>query len=573
MVEVRLIERQTDLVSIEDEWLRLWMSTRPANVFTSVPWARSFFSSHADIGKPCVMTVRQDGALIGVLPLFSQNGQLTFAGAGFADYNDILMHPDTAPEAMEKVADLLCTMSRDWKRVVLPSMRENSLLMTLCQSIRRRMGMKCQLGRVHRCLSAVDDGTSFQRCRDQENARRCERRLEKAGPVSFRHLSTREEIRAELDAFFEHHAYRRAVATDSAGQLRTEEARRFIRELVSAVDPAAGLRFAVLCVANDPVAWHLGFEVDDRYLWYLPGFNIDYWNYRPGLIIIRHVFAHAMMQKLSEVDFTIGDEAYKYRYANRFTWNFNCTIDDSALRTVARNCRRSLREWQRSKRRGRSQGAATSPLSSEVQRLPGSDVRSPAATKRRWGAAGLCAVSILQMNDRAGARERDTAGENRMTLTPARLSDMVRFWLEHKGVVRPTDAVELWKRNGRAYILCLNGKVIASAWVVGPSAALEAEAPAEWIARNAVDGDMILYPYHLAEGFDNAEAGDYLLSSLREAMRDLGIRRLWTWSSVMDSRRRLNLTRNGFRRHSLVFGLGPFMMPVRWKSSLPVVPA
>lgn len=563
MFEVQVIARPADLVSIEDEWQRLWMSTRPANVFTSPLWASSFFSSHRDIGTPHVMALRQDGILRAVLPLYAQNDQLTFAGAGFADYNDIVMQPAVSAEPLDTMVEALCAISRDCKRIVFPSIHEDSLLMAVCRKINRQLGMRCQLQHAHRCLSAVNEGLDFQRCYDHENARRCERRIEKIGPLAFQHLSSRDEIRAELAGFFEHHSLRRAVTTNTPGHLQSEVSQGFIRELVSSFDPATLLRFALLRVGDMTVAWHLGFELEDRYLWYLPGFNIDYWNYRPGLIIIRQVFRYAILRGLSEVDFTIGDEEYKYRYANQTTWSFRCSIERSVTRAFARRCRNDIRNRGIDSRRMPSHQAEGARVSGIVPRSSNKGPSPLVGDGIRRRDVEFHVVSLLEMSGSVRQWEPQVCNTGILTVASARLSEMVRFWLRQKGAVRPTAALELWRRNGRAFVLRSDGETIGSAWIVSPSAITGQAVPVGWIARNAEAEDMILYPHHVAGNSNSAATGAFFLNSLIDVALGLGARRLWTWSAFLDLRRRNSLTSNRFQHYAIVLALGSFGIPVR----------
>jgi hypothetical protein len=112
--------------------------------------------------------------------------------------------------------------------------------------------------------------------------------------------------------------------------------RNFYQALVDELDPSRQLRFGVLELAGQPIAYHFGFELDRKLVWYQSAFDVGYWEYSPGEVLLGELLRYARERGLREFDFTIGREAYKSRYANQYTENFFVYFDGDSNRIQSR---------------------------------------------------------------------------------------------------------------------------------------------------------------------------------------------------------------------------------------------
>jgi CelD/BcsL family acetyltransferase involved in cellulose biosynthesis len=67
---------------------------------------------------------------------------------------------------------------------------------------------------------------------------------------------------------------------------------------------------------------HFGFEFGDRLTWYKPAFDVEFAKHSPGEVLIKYLLEYALERKVGELDFTIGEEAFKYRFANHVRANY-----------------------------------------------------------------------------------------------------------------------------------------------------------------------------------------------------------------------------------------------------------
>jgi hypothetical protein len=150
---------------------------------------------------------------------------------------------------------------------------------------------------------------------NKDQLKRYHKKLQKQGCVTFRHLDTRAEAREHLDRFFHQHITRWAM-TGMRSQFLQPERRAFYETLVEELDPRTELRFGVLELDSRPVAYHFGLQLNERLIWYKPAFDVNYWDFCPGDVLLRSLFEYARNAGLREFDFSVGDEPFKYRYAN-----------------------------------------------------------------------------------------------------------------------------------------------------------------------------------------------------------------------------------------------------------------
>jgi hypothetical protein len=112
--------------------------------------------------------------------------------------------------------------------------------------------------------------------------------------------------------------------------------RRFYERMVPVMLESNWLRFSVLRWQGEVLAYHLGFLFDGVFTWYKPTFNVDWARYSPGEVLLKCLLEDALANDVRVFDFTVGDEAFKERFAN--VKNQNVRIG------IARRAQRGVRE-------------------------------------------------------------------------------------------------------------------------------------------------------------------------------------------------------------------------------------
>jgi CelD/BcsL family acetyltransferase involved in cellulose biosynthesis len=150
---------------------------------------------------------------------------------------------------------------------------------------------------------------------DRASFRRVENRLARQGKVEFHHWKKAEDVVPRLEGFFDLHR-RRWQGTKSGEYFTHAQNRDFFVALADSLGQTPWLRYAEIRLDGRLAAAHFGFRYRDRLIWYKPAFEIELAKLSPGVAIIHRLIDAAMDEGAAELDFTIGGEAFKGRYAN-----------------------------------------------------------------------------------------------------------------------------------------------------------------------------------------------------------------------------------------------------------------
>jgi CelD/BcsL family acetyltransferase involved in cellulose biosynthesis len=149
----------------------------------------------------------------------------------------------------------------------------------------------------------------------KKSLRRHENFFLREGGLEVDHMQMAEEILPHLDDFFHQHTKRRSV-TDAPSLFEDEAQRNYYRELTSTLSDTGWLRFTRIGWRGTPIAFHYGLSYKGRYLYGIPSFDLSFAEHSPGEVLLKRVMEEAIEEGADSFDFGIGDEAYKYRFAN-----------------------------------------------------------------------------------------------------------------------------------------------------------------------------------------------------------------------------------------------------------------
>jgi CelD/BcsL family acetyltransferase involved in cellulose biosynthesis len=77
---------------------------------------------------------------------------------------------------------------------------------------------------------------------------------------------------------------------------------------------------------GQPIAFHFGFDYFGSLIWYKPSFDVRYAEHSPGLLLTRKIIEDGLQRSKRELDFTIGEEAFKDRFANVSRFNVTLSV-------------------------------------------------------------------------------------------------------------------------------------------------------------------------------------------------------------------------------------------------------
>ncbi len=125
-VVVEVIEDSEGFAALEEEWEDLHRQCPRATPFQSWAWLYSWWEYYGDDYGLCLITVRDGGLLVGVIPLMLERrwgfGKLLFVGTGLVDYLDMLVRDGWEAQVSEAGVRTLKQM-RSWRVADLQQVR------------------------------------------------------------------------------------------------------------------------------------------------------------------------------------------------------------------------------------------------------------------------------------------------------------------------------------------------------------------------------------------------------------------------------------------------------------------
>jgi len=339
-MQSRIITRFEELQDLSGEWDRLWTSNPRRQIFNRFDWSRAWWQGYGASVALCTPVAVANGKVVAILPLVRHNHRLTFLGEPGSDYNDILCENPSNPDVLQVLLEAVSNTSREvWRSTTLANVPQHSLFLCLLAQLPSDWRSRCVISEGHLCSSVIlnDENRefTFRNILGQKEPRQHEKKLQKLGNLTFRHIEDRAEIRLHLPTFFEQHTQRWALVSGGNQRFLSGQSRAFYDALVEQLDPRSELRFSVLELDGRPIAYHFGFQLDGKFIHYKPTFEINLWEHSPGQVMTRKLFSYAESSGVNEFDFTIGNEAYKHLLTNHAERNFTIRLYRPGLRSLA----------------------------------------------------------------------------------------------------------------------------------------------------------------------------------------------------------------------------------------------
>jgi CelD/BcsL family acetyltransferase involved in cellulose biosynthesis len=299
------------------EWDQLLAGSRADTVFLLSGWLRAWHETLGRGAELVVPQIRRDGRLVAAAAFQLRDGTLEFAGKGPSDYSDVVVSSAVAPAEAEAMAGALLHAARRGARGFRAArlsriQREESLVPAVAFGSAGGF-----FATEERCvpaptmeMSAVEDRLA------KKSLKRHERSLEKMGALTCGTFRDAGRIVPQLDEFFEQHV-RRWEKTEWPSLFLAEEQRAFYRRFTETLDGSGVLRFTAIRLDGKLVAAHYGFHHAGRFTWYKPSYEPDLAKVSPGEVLLKRLLELARDEGAREFDFTLGDEAFKLRFATR----------------------------------------------------------------------------------------------------------------------------------------------------------------------------------------------------------------------------------------------------------------
>lgn len=330
------------------EWNDLCARCADANVFQTFEWYASWWAAFGRHHQLLLLTARNYNRLLGIAPLMivgakTRRARITFIGAEHADYQDFLLADDASEVVLDRLLARLLELDFSWRRFELRNVPETSINLKRLMVIAGSNGL-LSICRKSCCptLRIRGNEAHVKRIVDKYSMRRPFIAFKRLGDIRWRTLTNVDEALEYLPKFAAQHADRWRD-TNNPSQMQHPDYEVFYQALIRNMIPCGTLDFSVVELNGEPVAFHLGFLYRGRRLWYKPSFSIAHAKWSPGTLLIRFLIENALNSGVDELDFTIGNEPFKQRYANMVRTNVDVTFFKQRIAYNAEKLHRGLR--------------------------------------------------------------------------------------------------------------------------------------------------------------------------------------------------------------------------------------
>jgi CelD/BcsL family acetyltransferase involved in cellulose biosynthesis len=312
---------------------RYWEALLPRGAASSIFQTREWLEIWAQIFGPTRgfwnLGVSRGGNIAAFAPLMCQqlrsgHRELQLAAGTHCDYGDFLYRGAPGP-ALTAIGRELAASANRWDSFYVRNVPADSPTCAALPQSMRAAGLYCLHESVVSAPALLLGAGRGEKVLDRYSLRRPLQRLQRAGTVRFRTIEEPREIASALPRFFEQHQARwSGTATPSA--FADPQYRRWFEVLAAEFAPLGWLHFSVLELDAEPVAFHFGFRYGQKLVWYKPSYSREHSRLSPGVVLITHLVRAGIALGLEELDFTIGNEPFKQRFANVERWNSNFRI-------------------------------------------------------------------------------------------------------------------------------------------------------------------------------------------------------------------------------------------------------
>ena len=349
-LHVELIDAAAGLEAIRTEWAKLNQVARAGSLFLGPEWLIPWWKHFGGGRELQVIAVREAGALVGLLPLFTERVRLGGVaarrlallgdGATGCDYLDALALPRREAAVLE--AALQAAFALPWDLCELDGMlRESPTTLLLADrhppgsrsaapdsagaassGPRRDDAVRREAQLRFVCPYIPLRGTYEEYLAGlgrRENLKRREKWLLRQPGFEVAVASTPAGAPAALETFFELHRARWAAEGGSDG-LADARFEAFHRDAVANLAAAGMLRLYTLSCARRAVASVYGVVFQGRFLYYQSGADPLWARSSAGLVLLARTVKDAFAAGLSEFDFLRGDESYKAQWKRAERW-------------------------------------------------------------------------------------------------------------------------------------------------------------------------------------------------------------------------------------------------------------
>jgi CelD/BcsL family acetyltransferase involved in cellulose biosynthesis len=328
-MKLQTIESFDQFQELRSEWNTLLRSSASNCVFLTHEWLSTWWKHLSEGRRLSIVTLRDGGELIGILPVAERRAQLTrmmprvfeFLGSGVigSDYLDVVSAPSREVEVIGHFVDYLTGRGRMLQFGQLRAGR--SMASRLADGL-QQSNWTGDRRKINVCPHIDLTGHSWESYlatvgpNVRKNINRCLRNLPKTFRMRVDYAPQTINAGEGLSILMELHR-KRWEASGKSEAFHSESVVAFHREFVEMAAQQGWLRLITIHLDGVPAASLYGLLYDGVFYFYQSGFDPAFSKYSVGVATMALSINLAIEEGAREFDFLHGDEEYKFHWTRQ----------------------------------------------------------------------------------------------------------------------------------------------------------------------------------------------------------------------------------------------------------------
>lgn len=329
MLNTSVIDNTEAFYALRNEWDELLLDSTSNTLFLTWEWMFTWWKHLADGRKLNIITVRQEGLLIGIAPLTQASPNLSrmmpfkyleFIASGNvgSDYLNFILRRRHEEDALQAITRQI---SNQGSMVELTRIEGTSSFAKEVPTVIRRFGGRSRELITNTCPyidirdHTWDSYLSSLSKRHQKNIHKRIRKVEREFNVELLHVTKDSDLQEAMVEFLDIHTAH-WQSRDTVTALSNPRIASFHREFSELALHNGWLRLFQLRLDGDTAAAVYQFMYNRTYFYFQSALNSTYTRHSPGMILLALSIQQAITEGAQCFDLLHDNEQYKYLWTN-----------------------------------------------------------------------------------------------------------------------------------------------------------------------------------------------------------------------------------------------------------------
>ena len=314
---------------LETQWQELLQTSTNNHVFFTSQWQRAWWQVFGSGHELILLSMHDDGKLVGIASLKLKDGKLSFVGSqDVCDYMDFIAQSGREDYFFSQLLDYLGKL--EWSSLELDSILPQSLALRYFVPLARQKGYRVETTQTNVSPQLLlpaswEEYFAFLTTKDRHEIRRKLRRLEQTQSMNYLLVTEKDKLKLAMDSFFKLFQ----LSNEGKANFMTDKKREFFTTMVFMLAESGNVRLSFLEIESKPVSAALCFDYNNDIYLYNSAYDPAYAALSVSLLLEVFCIRDAIAKWKNRFDFLSGNERYKYDLGGQDVPIYQCLISRS----------------------------------------------------------------------------------------------------------------------------------------------------------------------------------------------------------------------------------------------------